>query len=156
MTETDKTPAAALWLGLAGLLPFYASALAAAAPDPAVSRLAILSFAIYGAVIASFLGGARWGLELARSPQAPSPLRLMFSVLPSIAGWALALTAAIAPSPTGISAGFTGVFVALFVWDAAAGREHLAPAWYPRLRGTLTAGVVLACAIAPIARVLGH
>jgi hypothetical protein len=155
MSDAAKLPPSALWLGLAGLIPFYAGALGAAAPDPALSRAALLAFSIYAAAILSFLGGARWGLELARAPQAPSTSRLCYSVAPSIGGWALALASAVTPAAAGIAAGFAITFVVQFVWDSAAGREGLAPSWYPRLRGTLTGGVVLACAILPIARVLG-
>lgn len=155
MKDAVKIPSAALWLGLAGLIPFYATAFGAAAADAALARLSLVSFSIYAAVILSFLGGARWGLELARAPHAPSLQRLCFSVAPSIGGWAIAVASAVAPFAAGIVAAIAIMFLLQFIWDAAAGREDLAPGWYPRLRGTLTGGVLLACAIAPIARVVG-
>jgi hypothetical protein len=154
MTDVAKIPPSALWLGLAGLIPFYASAFGAGAPNAGFARLCLIGFSIYAAVILSFLGGARWGLELARAPNAPSLRRLCFSVAPSIGGWAVAIASAAAPSATGIAAAIAIMFLLQFIWDAAAGRENIAPAWYSRLRGTLTGGVLLACAFAPIARVL--
>jgi hypothetical protein len=156
MSTPASIPPAALWLGLAGLIPFYAAALATAASDPAIARLALASFAIYAAVILSFLGGARWGLELARAGDAPSLRRLAFSVAPSIAGWALAIAAMAYPSAPGLAGGFAALFAVQYVWDAAAGREGLAPTWYPNLRQILTSGVVLACVILPFARILGR
>ncbi|MBU6373487.1 MAG: DUF3429 family protein [Alphaproteobacteria bacterium] len=162
--ERSPIPTAALWLGLTGLIPFYASAFAAAGPD-AIAPWGVLSFAIYAAVILSFLGGARWGLELARAPDAPSTARLVMSVLPSIAGWALAagaLGAAVATGGTGglgvpgLAGGFAALFAAQYVWDQSAPRVSAAPVWYPRLRQILTSGVIVACIVLPFAQVLGR
>lgn len=157
----EPIPPAALWLGLAGLIPFYASvALEAAAPKPHLVSVGLTSFAIYAAVILSFLGGARWGLELARAPQAPSTTRLVFSVLPSIAGWVLAMTVVLRGlsglGTAGLAGGFAALFAAQYVWDRSAPAVSAAPAWYPRLRQILTTGVIVACIILPFAQVLGR
>ena len=154
-------PTSALWLGLTGLIPFYASALiAAVGGQPQLASLGVTSFAIYAAVILSFLGGARWGLELARAPAAPSTARLVMSVLPSIAGWALALGAlargVLGLGVTGLAGGFAVLFATQYVWDRGAPAVSAAPDWYPRLRQILTLGVISACVILPFAQVLGH
>jgi hypothetical protein len=153
-------PQSALALGLAGLIPFYASAglvlsaslqpvAQAAAPlaaGPTPTIAAFVAFAIYSAVILSFLGGVRWGLALQTTP--PRAQALLFSVAPSIAGWAVAagalafgLHAATLPP---IGAAFGLLFLVQYLWDRQAPRDG-APAWYPRLRLILTIGVLFAC-----------
>lgn len=153
---TSKIPPAALALGLAGLVPFYASAAAGLSAQPDIARIGLISFALYAAVILSFLGGARWGLELARAPDAPSTARLVYSVAPSLAGWAIAGWMMLAPGAHGPAGLFAGCFAAQYVWDRTAGREGLAPNWYPALRQILTAGVIIACLALPLARVVGR
>jgi len=89
---------------------------------------------LYAALILSFLGGARWGLEIPR----PSPRTLIISasMAPTLVGFGLCL----APLS---GAGFLGLalaFLAQFIWDF---RAADAPSWYPALRAVLTAGAVL-------------
>jgi hypothetical protein len=119
--------------------------------DSILAMFGPLSFVSYAAVILSFLGGARWGLELARAPDAPSPWRLCASVLPSIAGW-IAVVINIAPAAS-IGVLMAG-FLAQFAWDWRAGQTGRAPAWYGALRALLTAGVLLALCV-ELWRVLG-
>jgi hypothetical protein len=147
-------PSPALWLGLAGLLPFYGAGLAMLARDSVVANFAFVAFAIYAAAILSFLGGVRWGLEIARAPQAPSTARLIYSVLPSLAGWITAAIAVIAPQTHWIAGLLAGLFAIQFIWDRAAARDAGAPNWYPPLREVLTSGVIVACLALPIARLL--
>lgn len=145
-------PSAPLWLGLSGLIPFYAAGLLMLARNDALTHLATVAFAVYGAAILSFLGGVRWGLEIARAPDAPDPRRLVFSVIPSLAGWAAAaimITQPQAPVSAGI---FAGLFAAQYVWDRQAAADAAAPNWYPPLREVLTGGVIVACLALPIAR----
>jgi hypothetical protein len=142
MTD-NRIPPAALWLGLAGLIPFAACAgavvLGRGLPvvgDPARALVG------YGAVILSFLGGVRWGLAL-RMPESPQrALQLAIAVAPSIAGWFVLLS----PAPVG-----TALLAVLFVilWSADRRLAAIgAPAWYPRLRAILTAGATAALAAA--------
>lgn len=144
-TRATPIPQGPLGLGLLGLLPFVGAALALYSSNEGVAAFAFSSFVIYAAVILSFLGGVRWGLEIARAPQAPSSLRLIFSVLPSLGGWGLALWSLSQPERHGAAAAFAGLFAAQYAWDRASGPEGLAPAWYPLLRQILTGGVMLAC-----------
>jgi hypothetical protein len=141
-----RIPRPALYLGLAGLIPFYAASVLDLTLDPLMGGLGDAVFAVYAAVILSFLGGARWGLELARSPDAPSMLRLVFSVTPSLIGWAIAL-AHVVIGPAYMTSAFALAFAAQYVWDRAAASELLAPAWYGRLRFILTVGVLGACLV---------
>ena len=66
-------PTRTFWLiSASGLAPFLVC-LAIAYGSPDVSALhdaAVKTFLVYAALTLSFLGGARWGAELARSPDA--------------------------------------------------------------------------------------
>jgi drug/metabolite transporter (DMT)-like permease len=84
-----KVPAVAWVYGVLGLIPFIGCAaadIAGLAPNQDWWRLALL---IYGAIILSFLGGARWGLELARVQASATAITL--SMAPSLAGFFLLL-----------------------------------------------------------------
>ena len=136
---------AAYMFGLAGLVPFVALAalcLAGAAPVLGVApRTALLA---YGALIASFLGGIRWGAALGPAGQGLRDFGL--SVVPSLLAWGgLALTAP-------FDLGALGLLV--LVWglvDQDLARRGLAPGWFGRLRLLLSgiAGLsLLAAALA--------
>ena len=62
-------PGAPLALTLAGIAPFAAGAgvMWAAQADPVLQAQAGLTLLVYGAVILSFVGGLRWGAEIAAS-----------------------------------------------------------------------------------------
>lgn len=132
MTSERAIPIVPLTLGLGGLVPFVALALLAVTGSasrigvPAdAARAALLA---YGAVIASFLGGIRWGSALRESGRAAA-LDLVLSVVPSLIAWgALAL-------PRPFDAGAMGLL--LLAWGAVdqdLPRRGLAPAWFGRLR----------------------
>ncbi len=115
--------------------------------DPALSRTALLSFAIYAAAMLSFLGGVRWGFEIAQRPEAPNAARLAYATAPSIGGWALALSIVDDPRVSGAAMIFSGLFAVQYVWDRASAQEGHAPGWYPMLREILTGGAMLACLV---------
>lgn len=87
MTHDFSTPsAAARVLGLAGLLPFLAGAVALAVLDaPGLKAGAATALVAYAALIATFLGGIHWGLAM-RGVQ-PVNLRLGWGVSPSLLAW---------------------------------------------------------------------
>ncbi|KMO32930.1 membrane protein [Methylobacterium tarhaniae] len=134
-------PPAALVLGGAGLIPFLGLAalvilgqsLFGLAPRPLL--------AAYGAVIASFLGGLRWGAAAA-SPEGRGA-DYAVSVVPSLIAWA----SLFAPAPWDL--GTLGALV--LVWglvDQDLPRRGLVPAWLGRLRLVLSgvAGLALLAA----------
>ncbi|NNU81563.1 DUF3429 domain-containing protein [Halovulum dunhuangense] len=129
-------PAAALWLGLAGLLPFAGGALAAlgllgdlAGPD---FGLRVLS--AYGAAILAFMGGCLWGFA-AKAGRAEWKW-LAFSVVPGL--WAF--SAAFSPAPLlSLMLGY----VVLLALDTMFRLERIAPDWWMGLRLPLTAGVLI-------------
>ena len=156
MTQYERPPLlprAAVRLGFLGLAPLAISALVTFSSHTETARLGGLSFSIYAAVLLSFLGGVRCGFELMRDPYSPNALRLAFSALPALSGWALALFVVIVPGVLGAASAFAGLFAAQYVWDhrsASAG----APAWYPLLRSVLTGGAMIICILIPLATAL--
>jgi hypothetical protein len=131
-----KLPRVAWIYGAAGLIPFLGCAaadIAGAPPGQGWWRLALL---IYAAVILSFLGGARWGFELAHLPAKAVVITL--SMAPSIAGFFLLLT------PPHLQrwalGGAVVAHILQWAWDIQA---KGAPDGYGRLRSVLAAGAVL-------------
>lgn len=139
-TDPAGIPRSALLLGLAGLVPFAAAALARWLDVPGIGEnCARFAGIAYGAVILSFLGGIRWGVSL--GPVAARERRLNFTlgVLPSLAGWA----ALMLPALPGLALLIAG-FVLHALWDALAADAGRLPQWFGRLRMILTAGAVAA------------
>jgi Protein of unknown function (DUF3429) len=148
-------PRIAVRLGFLALAPLAISALVSLyAGHAGTAHLGVISFAIYAAALLSFLGGVRCGFELMRAPGAPAPLRLIFSALPALGGWALALAVTIVPGALGAAAGFAGLFAAQYAWDHHSAADASAPAWYPLLRRALTGGTMIICLIVPVATAL--
>jgi hypothetical protein len=130
--KTRRSERAAVWLGLAGVLPFALLAVAVWSPQWRV--LALPALLTYSALILAFLGGVRWG----RALTADRPLEYVWAVLPSL--WALtALQLAPLAGLLVLGAGFVGQW-----WLDGPADRMSAPAWFRRLRGLLTA-LVLAC-----------
>jgi hypothetical protein len=135
-------------LGLAGLLPFIATALGAWWAPGAWSVYAIQAFVYYSAVILSFLGGIHWGLAMGRdAPKSPTFRgRVMLSMVPSLMAW-----------PALLWGGAPGTALLMFGYIAVRGYEASAtgsvglPEWYRGLRNVLTI-VVVACHLAVILR----
>ncbi len=134
----QQIPRSALTLGLAGLLPFAATALAGLVLDAELQQRALFALGAYGAVILSFLGGIRWGAVL-HNPEALgqwAPLAL--SVLPSIVAWFALLL------PTNLQIGLlAAALITQYFLDTDSVRLGALPAWYASLRTVLTAGAVL-------------
>lgn len=134
MSGTPAVPRVVLVYGLAGILPFLAPPVAALL-WPEWRGIAGLVAALYGALILSFLGGARWGLAVARA--VPGFAVVSLAMLPTLVGLALLLLPA---ERRGVQlAGLAAALLLHWLWDARAGGL---PQWYPRLRGMLTAGAV--------------
>lgn len=115
-------PKAALWLSLAGLIPFYAAVAGSLAPHAPLHDVSLQALLAYGAVILSFLGGIRWGLTMATADP-PGMLGPLFaSTVPALLGW----SALLVPSSTGLvmlALGFTATLIADLLLS-------IAPHWY--------------------------
>ena len=128
LRQLPSSPAPALGLGLAGLIPFVSAPLymynsGHFLPDVATAHL------LYGASILSFLGGVRWGLLV--SSGSDDWAGYTWSVTPSLLAW----TSLLLPN---ITAGYvlcTGGLVAAGVLDL----QHPSyPPWFKGLRLVLT------------------
>jgi phosphoglycerol transferase MdoB-like AlkP superfamily enzyme len=129
-----RIPRSVLVYGLLGLIPFLAPPLISLV-TPAHGGILGLVALIYAALILSFLGGARWGQEVARP--APRAGVITLAMLPTLAGFALLLATSLdRPAQLLAMAMLLGL---QFFWDAG---SHGLPGWYPRLRLILTAGAI--------------
>lgn len=149
-------PRAALRLGFLGLAPLAISALITLSPHVSTARLGAIAFSLYAAVLLSFLGGVRCGIEIMRAPNNPNALRLLYSALPGLAGWLLAVFVVFVTPALGASAAFAGLFAMQGAWDYRSARDAAAPAWYPLLRQVLTGGAMLICLLIPLATAMRH
>ena len=134
-TRRPSVPPVVLRYGLLGVLPFLAPSVAGAfIPEcrPAAARFLVL----YGGLILSFLGGARWGFAVACS--APPVGIISLAMVPTLAGMALLVL----PSDER-QVQMLGLAAALALhwwWDVA---SRNLPVWYPVLRSVLTAGALV-------------
>ena len=130
--DKNKTPPAALWLGYAGLLPFFAGALASLPIAGSYRPWGALLLIGYGAIILSFMGGVHWGTAMMRDDVTKESLGK--SVTPSL----VALLAVMIGGAAGLvilTLGFGG----LLAWDESETKMGHVPGWYPHLRRPLTA-----------------
>lgn len=100
---------------------------------PAHADILGLVALVYGALILSFLGGARWGQEVVHP--APRAGIITLAMLPTLAGFALLLANSL-DRPAQLTA-MAALFGLHFFWDAASSGL---PGWYTRLRLLLTMG----------------
>ena len=92
-------PRPAMLLGAAGLLPSLAMPPLLAAGGTAAA-FALQAGPAYGALIASFIGGAWWGLAANRAEGAALTRWLAASVLPMLAAWVALHTNRFGVTPT--------------------------------------------------------
>ncbi len=147
-------PRVALRLGFLGLAPLAIAALVSLSQHHDTAVLGALAFSLYAAVLLSFLGGVRCGFELMRAPHAPNGMRLIYSALPALAAWSLALFVVIVPAAIGAASAFAGLFAAQYAWDHRSAGDAGAPNWYPLLRQVLTGGAMIVCLLIPLAAAL--
>jgi hypothetical protein len=142
--STNKTPPAAVWLGYAGLLPFFAGAILTLPLAGSYRAWGTILLIGYGAIILSFMGGIHWGTAMMRNDMTKESLGK--SVAPSL----VALLAVIVGGSVGLmilSLGFAG----LLAWDERETKIGHVPAWYPSLRRPLTALVAFSLITGAIA-----
>ena len=137
-------PNAALLLGLAGLIPFWGAVLMLVIStgqdrSPATE---MWLFTIYSGLIATFLGGVRWGESIA-TKATPGLRTLGLSIAPSLVAL-LAVFTHWSGQPVTAWGLMALCFGALLIWDRRSVERRDLPVWYGRLRLVLTTGVVLA------------
>lgn len=146
-TVSTPIPRTALLLGLGGLIPFAAGAVALWLPvaglPPALGLKLIIG---YGAIILSFLGGIRWGTAIGPYDTRRQGVELSASVLGSLAGLAAILIPSV-PALTLLIAGF----LMQALWDVTSVEAGRLPVWFGKLRMLLTAGAVISLIAALVA-----
>lgn len=131
-------PTPALVIGLVGVVPFVAAAIAMLAGPPWLKITAYIHLMNYAALGLAFLGAVHWGLGLAAGRTDWTGYAA--AVVPLGLGWlALSLIQPI-PAIFVFVVGYAGIFIL----DVRAARDGFAPPWYPRLRKPLTIIVLLA------------
>jgi len=139
-------PKSALFLGLAGLLPFVWGVVTIYSSEAANWTLGNIGARFvgpyvglaYGTVILSFMSGVLWGFA-AKASGGQAATGYILSVIPAL--WAFFM---IGGGPVSAAMNLIAGFVALLVLDYAFWTWGLAPRWWMTLRLILTAGV-LAC-----------
>ncbi len=140
--DSQSIPKPALLLGLAGLLPFAATAILSWVGGTDLQARAGFALAAYGAVILSFLGGIKWGAVLYNQNDLQHWGPLGLSVAPSILAW-FALLFSVPVALALLTAGLLGQF---YLDRQSVNRNEL-PGWFGRLRLMLTTGAVV-CTVA--------
>ncbi len=130
---TARPPPVVTLYGLLGLIPFLVPPLMPIVA-PGWRDFAAQVLVLYGALILSFLGGARWGLAVAGLN--PSAWVVSLAMLPTL----VALTLLLLPSDRLRLLGLAFALALNWVWDVLSDRM---PDWYPTLRTILTAGAVI-------------
>ncbi|MEM9939651.1 MAG: DUF3429 domain-containing protein [Pseudomonadota bacterium] len=135
-----KTPQAPLALTTAGMIPFVAivGIMWVERNDIALLNTAGIWMIVYGAVILSFLGGVRWGVEMSRRDK-PRFGELVLSILGALIGWGLVL----AFFRWGHPAVFPGMAAALLFYFGVDRMSGEMPIWYRKLRVWPTGVAVL-------------
>ncbi|MEM9249615.1 MAG: DUF3429 domain-containing protein [Pseudomonadota bacterium] len=149
MLSFASIPRSALWLGLAGLLPFfwgvgttYIPALHTLTMETVGPRY-VAPFVLlnYGQIILAFMSGVIWGFA-ARATGAVQVIGFALSVVPAL--WAFFF---VGGGPTSAAIYLIAGFVGLLLIDAFFWRHALAPTWWMALRIPLTALVCASLAV---------
>lgn len=132
----------ALWvIALVALSPFPVTALIYAYGPPERMEPAIRALLQWSAVVLSFLGGVRWGLET-REPS-PRPMRQVFSAMCAVAGWVILMSRGNAPD-TWVIGGFIAAFLIQWLFDH---QTPDTPSRYPMLSTAVTTGACVSLAL---------
>ncbi len=132
----SAVPRPALLIGVAGVVPFAAAALAMVFGSPVVAINAYLQLMHYAAATLAFAGAVHWGLAVAASARGEAVSWRWYAAgaAPALAGWlALGLAGPVLKVLV-LALGFSAVFMV----DLRAVSDGLAPAWHKALRKPLT------------------
>ncbi|MEL6691905.1 MAG: DUF3429 domain-containing protein [Pseudomonadota bacterium] len=142
----QSPPQVPMALMFGGVIPFASSAGAMIVwrENLALLNLAALWLLVYSAVILSFLGGVRWGAEIAKRER-PRFAELGPSVLGALTGWGLVMAGFQHGMQTWLFAAMGAALTLHYFYDAISPEL---PLWYRRMRVWPTLGAVLSLAAA--------
>lgn len=135
--QNPVMPVSARYLGLGGLLPFIALALASIL-DPARAQLWTQALIAYGAIILSFVGALHWAFAMTAGglSEAERGGRFAWSVTPALMAWVALLL--VSAWPLLAVALLLSGFWLHYLQDRMLVRRADLPVWYLPLRLTLT------------------
>ena len=138
----NEAPPTALWaIALLALAPFLISAAAYGYGSQALAGPALTVIVTWSAIVLSFLGGVRWGMEsLLTRPRWP---RQIISVSAAIVAWLLLLARHRITDSWIIGAAIVA-FLVQWLFDHQAPDV---PARYPKLSTTITAAACVSLAV---------
>lgn len=139
-------PQVPMALMFGGVIPFAsaAGAMFVWRDDLALMNTAALWLLVYSAIILSFLGGVRWGAEVAKRER-PRFAELGPATLGAMAGWGLVMAGFRYGMQTWIMAGMGGALLLHYVYDSISPEL---PLWYRRMRLWPTLGAVASLGLA--------
>ena len=142
----QSPPQVPMALMFGGVIPFASSAGAMFVfrDDLAMMNLAALWLLVYSAIILSFLGGVRWGAEIAKRER-PRFAELGPSVLGALVGWGMVMAVFQHGMQTWLFAGMGAALTLHYLYD---GISPELPLWYRRMRLWPTLGAVFSLAFA--------
>jgi hypothetical protein len=140
--RAESIPAALWAIALLALSPFPVSALVYCFGPPQLTSAGLTTLMAWSAVVLSFLGGVRWGLET-REPK-PRWMRQAFSALCAVAALVVLLARGRAPD-TWILVGFIVAFLIQWLFDH---QTSDVPSRYPLLSTALTGGACVSLSLA--------
>ncbi|MCH1569258.1 MAG: DUF3429 domain-containing protein [Alphaproteobacteria bacterium] len=140
INRLKTVPPMALFLGLMGLVPFVFCGLGIWATGLGDLRFSLPLIAIaYACLIASFLGGVRWGASMQNNQSEKLPRQLVVAIMPTL----VALIAFMLALPQAFTL-LIVLFVAQAVLDINAVEAGDMVAWYAPLRIVLSIVAALA------------
>lgn len=142
MPAATAAPAPIWAIASLAVLPFPVAAAVYAYGTADVAGSALTVILTWSAVVLSFVGGVRWGLESGRAH--PRWTRLAASLVSPVFAWGLVLARGQADSAW-LLGGFLVAFILQWLFDHTAPDV---PARYPRLLTTLTLVASLSLAVA--------
>lgn len=139
-------PQVPMALMFAGIIPFVAtSGLMFVWRDDPASKVTMAPWLlVYAAIILSFLGGVRWGVEIAKRER-PRFAELGPSILGALAGWGLVMASFRYGALPPIFGAMAGALVLYYLYDAISPEL---PIWYRRMRLWPTIGAVASLLLA--------
>lgn len=141
--EAETSAPLPLWIiAIAALSPFPVSAAIYAFGPDRLAHDALTVILTWSAIVMSFVGGVRWGLETGR--ESPRTARLASSIVGPVFAWILILARGRWPE-TWLLCGFLSAFLLQWLFDHTAPDV---PTRWPRLLTVLTLGAGLSLAIA--------
>ena len=142
----NEIPKPFLYLGLGGLLPFWALGIGALYVQTAEWAFVLLQAqTVYAATIISFLGAVQWGLVLGDLHNGVALDRravgmLAYSVVPSVLGWLIVVIVPLLGAWWMWPLLMIGMLASTYLADIQARDAGFLPDWYLRLRKILTLG----------------